>query len=30
VLAKALELVQLGRQSGYNRAELLEIIEQLP
>jgi GntR family transcriptional regulator len=30
VLAKALELVQLGRESGYNRAELLAIIEQLP
>jgi GntR family transcriptional regulator len=30
VLAKAIELVQLGRQSGYNRAELLEIIEALP
>ena len=30
VLAKAIELVQLGRASGYNRAELLEIIEQLP
>ena len=30
VLAKAIELVQLGRQSGYNRAELLAIIEALP
>ena len=30
VLAKAIELVQLGRQSGYDRAELLEIIEALP
>jgi DNA-binding transcriptional regulator YhcF (GntR family) len=30
VLAKAIELVQIGRQSGYNRAELLEIIEHLP
>ena len=30
VLAKAIELVQLGRSSGYNRAELLEMIEQLP
>ena len=30
VLTKAIELVQLGRASGYNRAELLEIIEQLP
>jgi GntR family transcriptional regulator len=28
--AKAIELVQLGRESGYNRAELLEIIEHLP
>jgi GntR family transcriptional regulator len=30
VLTKAIELVQLGRQHGYNRAELLEIIEHLP
>ena len=30
VLAKAIELVQLGRDSGYNRAELVQIIEQLP
>ncbi len=30
VLAKAIELVQLGRQSGYDRAELLEMIEALP
>jgi GntR family transcriptional regulator len=30
VLAKAIELVQLGRDGGYNRAELLEIIQQLP
>jgi GntR family transcriptional regulator len=30
VLAKAIELVQLGRQNGYNRAELMEIIEGLP
>jgi GntR family transcriptional regulator len=30
VIAKAIELVQLGRQNGYNRAELLEIIEHLP
>ena len=30
VLAKAIELVQLGRQNGYNRAELLKIIKQLP
>ena len=28
--AKALELVQLGRQAGYSRAELVEIIEQVP
>jgi len=30
LLAKAVELVQLSRQSGYSRAELLKIIEQLP
>lgn len=30
VVAKAIELVQLGRMSGYDRAELLDIIEQLP
>jgi GntR family transcriptional regulator len=30
LLTKAIELVQLGRDGGYNRAELLEIIEQLP
>ena len=30
VVAKAIELVQVGRQSGYNRAELVEIIEGLP
>jgi GntR family transcriptional regulator len=30
LLAKAIELVQLGRESGYNRAELLDIIEHLP
>jgi GntR family transcriptional regulator len=30
VLAKAIELVQLGRSSGYDRAELLAMIEQLP
>jgi GntR family transcriptional regulator len=30
VLTKAIELVQIGRQSGYNRTELLEIIENLP
>lgn len=30
LLAKAIELVQLGRDSGYNRAELLDIIQRLP
>ena len=30
MLAKAIELVQLSRESGYNRAELLDVIEQLP
>jgi hypothetical protein len=30
VLAKAIELVQLGRINGYDRAELLAIIEGLP
>ncbi len=30
LLAKARELVQLGRESGYDRAELLEIVKQLP
>jgi GntR family transcriptional regulator len=30
LLAKAIELVKLGRDSGYNRAELLELIRQLP
>jgi GntR family transcriptional regulator len=30
LLAKAIELVQLSRKSGYNRAELLDIIQQLP
>jgi GntR family transcriptional regulator len=30
LLAKAIELVQLSRESGYNRAELLEMIQQLP
>ncbi len=30
LLAKAIELVQLSRESGYNRAELLDIIQQLP
>ena len=30
VLSKAIELVALGRQNGYDRAELLEIIKTLP
>ncbi|MGD0454780.1 MAG: GntR family transcriptional regulator [Solirubrobacteraceae bacterium] len=30
VLEKAIELVQLGRESGYDRAELLDIIRQVP
>jgi GntR family transcriptional regulator len=30
LLSKAIELVQLSRDSGYDRAELLEIISQLP
>jgi GntR family transcriptional regulator len=30
VLANAIDLVQLGRRNGYNRAELLQMIEQLP
>jgi len=30
LLTKANELVQLARESGYDRAELLEIIRQLP
>src|ERR1700677_103802 len=30
LLAKAIELVQLSRESGYNRAELLAMIQQLP
>jgi GntR family transcriptional regulator len=30
LLAKAIELVQLSRENGYNRAELLDIIQQLP
>jgi GntR family transcriptional regulator len=30
LLAKAIELVQLARQNGYSRAELHDIIEQLP
>jgi DNA-binding transcriptional regulator YhcF (GntR family) len=28
--AKAIELVQLARESGYSRAELLDLIEHLP
>ena len=28
--AKAVEIVRLARQSGYNRAELLDLIEHLP
>jgi GntR family transcriptional regulator len=28
--AKAIELLQLARQGGYSRSELLDIIEQLP
>ena len=28
--AKAIELVQFARESGYNRAELLDLIEHLP
>ena len=28
--AKAIELVQLARESGYNRAELVDLIEHLP
>jgi len=28
--AKAIELIQLARDSGYNRAELLDLIEHLP
>jgi GntR family transcriptional regulator len=30
LLTKAIELVQLSRESGYNRTELLDIIKQLP
>lgn len=30
LLAKAIELVQLSRDSGYDRAELVEMIQQLP
>jgi GntR family transcriptional regulator len=30
VLTKAIELVQLGRTSGYSRSELIQIIEQIP
>jgi GntR family transcriptional regulator len=30
LLAKAIELVRLSRESGYNRAELLDIIQQVP
>lgn len=30
LLAKAIELVQLSRESGYNRVELLDIINRLP
>jgi GntR family transcriptional regulator len=30
LLAKAIELVKLSRESGYDRAELLEMIQQLP
>jgi len=30
VLAKARELVQLGRHNGYSRTELLEMIQQIP
>jgi GntR family transcriptional regulator len=30
LLAKAIELVQLSRESGYDRAELLDLIQQLP
>jgi hypothetical protein len=30
LVAKAIELVQLARGSGYNRAELVGITEQLP
>jgi len=30
LLGKAIELIQIGREHGYNRAELLEIIQGLP
>ena len=30
LLTKAIELVKLSRESGYDRAELLDIIQQLP
>jgi GntR family transcriptional regulator len=30
LVARAIELVQLARETGYNRAELVDIIEQLP
>jgi GntR family transcriptional regulator len=30
VLAKAIELVKLGRDAGFSRAELLEMMRQLP
>jgi len=30
LLTKAIELVQLGRESGYNRAEVLDIIREVP
>jgi GntR family transcriptional regulator len=30
LLDKAIELVRLSRESGYDRAELLDIIQQLP
>jgi GntR family transcriptional regulator len=30
LLAKAIELAQLSRESGYDRAELLDIIQRLP
>lgn len=30
LVAKAIELVELGRRSGYGRAELVAMIEQLP
>jgi GntR family transcriptional regulator len=30
LLAKAIELVELSRESGYDRAELLDIVRQIP